>query len=301
MPPGAPTGLNAVGGTTSVNLTWNANNELDLAGYRVYRSTSHAGTDHRHAAERLDPALAPAYSDTSATAGTTYHYVVTAVDFVDNQSLASVGGLGPGEQHGRNQAVQLNGSSQYVTLRRRAGAERHDLHARAVVPRTGAGVGVSTGSDGIASAIPLSRKGRAEAESPANLNMDYFLGIDASTGVLVADFEDTASAANHPVTGTTVVTRTSGITPPPSTTRRPTPGACTSTARSTARSRSAATSRRSPRASQHAARRQRADEQRHRSRLLRRHQVDEVRIWNVARNGRRSRRRAIRSSPPAPA
>ena len=36
--------------------------------------------------------------------------------------------------------------------------------------------------------------------------MDYFLGIDASTGTLVADFEDTATAANHPVTGTTPVT-----------------------------------------------------------------------------------------------
>ena len=36
--------------------------------------------------------------------------------------------------------------------------------------------------------------------------MDYFLGIDATTGTLVADFEDTATARNHPVTGTTAVT-----------------------------------------------------------------------------------------------
>ena len=72
--------------------------------------------------------------------------------------------------------------------------------------RTGVGAGTSTGTGGIASAIPLITKGRAEAETPANLNMDYFLGIDASTGTLVADFEDNANGTNHPVTGTTAVT-----------------------------------------------------------------------------------------------
>ena len=64
--------------------------------------------------------------------------------------------------------------------------------------RTGAGAGTGTGTGGITSAIPLIAKGRAEAETPANLNMDYFLGIDASTGTLVADFEDTPTAATTP-------------------------------------------------------------------------------------------------------
>ena len=51
--------------------------------------------------------------------------------------------------------------------------------------------------------MPLVTKGRGEAESPANLNMNYFLGIDGSTGVLTADFEDTATGGNHPVAGVT--------------------------------------------------------------------------------------------------
>ena len=67
-------------------------------------------------------------------------------------------------------------------------------------------MGTSTGTGGIASAIPLITKGRAEAETPANLNMDYFFGIDATSGVLVADFEDTVNGGNHPVAGTAVVT-----------------------------------------------------------------------------------------------
>ena len=49
-------------------------------------------------------------------------------------------------------------------------------------------------------------KGRAEQETPATVNMDYFLGIDAATGVLVGDFEDSADGTNHPVSGTTTVT-----------------------------------------------------------------------------------------------
>src|SRR6266571_1880007 len=76
--------------------------------------------------------------------------------------------------------------------------------------RIGAGVGTSTGSGGIASAVPLVTKGRAEAEA-SNVDMNYFLGIDASSGVLVADFEESVGDSgplglNHPVSGSTVVT-----------------------------------------------------------------------------------------------
>ena len=135
-------------------------------------------------------------------------------------------------------SLQLNGTSQYVTFGAAPGLNAQDFTLELWFRRTGTGVGTSTGTGGIANAIPLITKGRAEAETPANLNMNYFLGIDATTGQLVADFEEHAStAANHPVTGTTVVTRTSGTTRPPSTTPPPTPGSSTSTASSTARSR----------------------------------------------------------------
>ena len=77
--------------------------------------------------------------------------------------------------------------------------------------RTGAGVGTGTGSGGIASAIPLITKGRAEAETAA-ADINYFLGIDATSGKLVADFEEaqiaqggTTPGLNHPITGTAVI------------------------------------------------------------------------------------------------
>ena len=64
-----------------------------------------------------------------------------------------------------------------------------------------------TGAGGVA-AIPLVTKGRNEADG-TTVDMNYFLGIDAATGVLVADFEEGAAAAtpglNHPFGHDTVI------------------------------------------------------------------------------------------------
>ena len=71
---------------------------------------------------------------------------------------------------------------------------------------------MSTGSLGFDNAqeatrpsiYPVVTKGMGEGESPANVNMNYFLGI-TSTGLVGADFEDKAGGVNHPIWGTTVV------------------------------------------------------------------------------------------------
>ena len=69
--------------------------------------------------------------------------------------------------------------------------------------RTGAGVVTSTGTGGI-SAVPLLTKGRAEFDGDVR-DMNYFLGIDAKARVLAADFEDMATGLNHPVYGQTAI------------------------------------------------------------------------------------------------
>ena len=63
-----------------MTLTWNANGEPDLAGYRVYRST---GGDYQLITSQL--LTAPTYVDATPAAGT-YYYVVTAMDRSGNES-----------------------------------------------------------------------------------------------------------------------------------------------------------------------------------------------------------------------
>jgi subtilisin family serine protease len=82
-PPAAPTGLVATGGNGSVSLDWNDNTEPDLAGYRVYRSTT-SGSGYVEISTGL--VIASAYLDTSVSNGTTYYYVVRAADTSGNLS-----------------------------------------------------------------------------------------------------------------------------------------------------------------------------------------------------------------------
>lgn len=80
-PPAAPTGLTAAGQTGQIALDWADNSEPDLASYNVKRATASGGPY-----SQIDNVTASAYTDTSVTAGTTYYYVVSAVDTGANQS-----------------------------------------------------------------------------------------------------------------------------------------------------------------------------------------------------------------------
>ena len=90
IPPGAPTGLAAVtaggfGEAPSIDLSWEPNSELDLAGYNVYR----AGGDSLFGRVNSDLVPGPEFRDTSAEAGKAYAYRVTAVDQHHNESAPS--------------------------------------------------------------------------------------------------------------------------------------------------------------------------------------------------------------------
>ncbi len=85
FPPAAPAGLNAISTGAGVELIWNANTQLDLAGYNVYRR------DGEGAPHKLNSGLVgtPLYRDTTAEAGRRYAYWVTAVDSAGNESTSS--------------------------------------------------------------------------------------------------------------------------------------------------------------------------------------------------------------------
>ena len=86
IPPAAPTGLTASAGNRTVSLDWNNNSEVDVNGYNVYRSTTSGGTYTRLNGTLLSSS---AYIDNTVVNGTTYYYIVTAVDTSSNESANS--------------------------------------------------------------------------------------------------------------------------------------------------------------------------------------------------------------------
>ncbi len=116
--------------------------------------------------------------------------------------LLSLTGIRPVNAAPAGGSLNLNGTSSYVTFGNAAGLGVTNFTLEAMVYWTGAGVATNTGTDGI-TAIPIISKGRAEADG-SNRDMNYFLGVTAA-GNLAADFEDTASGTNHPVTAASTI------------------------------------------------------------------------------------------------
>lgn len=75
--------LTAIAGDSQVNLSWT--NVDSAANYNVYRSTTAGGTYTKIATG----VTGTTYNDTSVTNGTTYYYVVTAVDSSGTESANS--------------------------------------------------------------------------------------------------------------------------------------------------------------------------------------------------------------------
>lgn len=84
FPPATPSGLRAATSAASIELSWEANTEPDLAGYRVYRSTN-GGVFEKIA----DVNEIPAYSDRAVEHGKTYRYAITSIDKSNNESSRS--------------------------------------------------------------------------------------------------------------------------------------------------------------------------------------------------------------------
>jgi fibronectin type 3 domain-containing protein len=91
-PPATPTGLQATAGNAQVSLSWNAS--TGATSYNVKRSTANGGP---FSATLASPAVTN-YIDTTVTNGTTYYYVVSAVNASGesaNSAQASATPTGP--------------------------------------------------------------------------------------------------------------------------------------------------------------------------------------------------------------
>ncbi len=98
-------------------------------------------------------------------------------------------------------ALSCGGTDAYVTFGPANSLGLSAFTLETWLRRDGAGQVAYTGNAGL-SAIPLVTKGRGEDDG-SRVDMNYFLGIDATSNVLVADFEDKQTGANHPIMGIT--------------------------------------------------------------------------------------------------
>ena len=84
FPPAVPASVRASGGVESIELSWDASPDSDLAGYRIYRAVGKGGLEKLAEAGPI-----PAYSDRAVERGKTYRYAVTAIDQTGNESQRS--------------------------------------------------------------------------------------------------------------------------------------------------------------------------------------------------------------------
>ena len=84
FPPAVPTGLTAIGGSGSVQLSWNPVEDADLAGYQVYRAEGEGS--FIRTGGRL---TAPSFNDREVKPGVSYRYRVSALDAGGNESPPS--------------------------------------------------------------------------------------------------------------------------------------------------------------------------------------------------------------------
>lgn len=87
------------------------------------------------------------------------------------------------------QSVQI-GSSNYIKLSNNASLQLKAFTLEAWIQPLGTGLTSSSGN-GSNTAVPIITKGRGEADAPSNLNVNYFLGINAQKK-LTADFEQSS-------------------------------------------------------------------------------------------------------------
>jgi fibro-slime domain-containing protein len=84
--PSNPSGLSAASGDGSVTLNWSTDTaEYDVTGYNVYRSTT-SGSGYSQINGTLVLKSGPQYVDDDVINGTTYYYIIRAIDTLGNVS-----------------------------------------------------------------------------------------------------------------------------------------------------------------------------------------------------------------------
>lgn len=202
--PAAPTLLSATSTVgLQINLAWqdNSNNETS---FKIERSP-----DGSTGWTQIDTTATniTTYANIGLASATQYCYRVRASNGIGDSAPSNVScATTPGEF---NNALDFGSSNAYASFGNPAQLGLAQFTLETWFKRDGAGVSVTTGGSGITNAIPLITKGTSDVDNQNNRDINYFLGINADTNKLIADFEEgaggTSPSLNHPISGTTSI------------------------------------------------------------------------------------------------
>ena len=230
-PPAAPAGLIATAGNGTVESHLDGQRRTDLAGYNVYRSTT-TPVALTHAAQRRNTVTTPTFLDGTAANGHDLLLRGHGGRRSDNESSPSNEvNATPTAPPELATALDL-GSSRRVCRLWRSREARSRAHSASRPGSSGPGMACPAppGRAESRTFIPLVTHGGPQADG-SNVDANWLLVSMTRATSSPPTSRTSASGLNHPVSGTTAITTTSGTTPPRPTTARP--GACTSTVAST--------------------------------------------------------------------
>ena len=210
-PPAAPSALNATGiSQTQINLGWTDNSDNEAL-FEIERSTSGSGGPFVSLVSVSPNAVT--YNNQSLTQSTEYCYRVRATNGAGSSSFTNVACTTTLAEP--NNALDFGTGTAYVTFGNTSTLGLARFTIETWFKREGTGATTTTGTGGL-TAVPLVTKGKSEGDG-SNVDMNYFLGINGTTNVLAADFEECNSSTtgcpaggtaglNHPIMGSTPIT-----------------------------------------------------------------------------------------------
>ncbi|NOT35087.1 MAG: T9SS type A sorting domain-containing protein [Candidatus Eisenbacteria bacterium] len=203
LAPAPPTALAAVAlSSTTIRLTW-TDNSSNESRFEIERSTTGVGGPFTPVDQVS--ANVVTFDDGGRTPGSETCYRVRAANGNGNSNYTS--SECATTPLVTRTALDLAGNT-YVTFGDADVVDLAQFTVECWFRRDGAGTTTTTGTGGVTDAIPMVTNGRGESEV-SNVDLNWFLGLRAADGVLIADFEEgaggTSPSLNHPVIGVTPI------------------------------------------------------------------------------------------------